>query len=284
MNWQYILKAGPWNVRDKQLYYESTFVSRINDEYYRKFDEAAIDKSVNSMLNGVWEQLQRTQNVDIIPYTRTITIEGESGTPYQIRMASYPDYCKFDVVGSKETPIGYFDIQICVDSARELPYGDILASNILALVNDWTSANRVHTINELLTGTFYTEVHCPFCDEMSNAIPHQEITKEYSCPDCNVFSCILETSDETGEANHNWFRVDTSYHAFTCPICKDELEMLSNGDGYCEKDRFYFSGEERYPLMKLYGELIPSEDYTDLHYDGKNYRYIGEGLEVEEEE
>jgi len=283
MNWQYILKAGPWNVKDKGLYYESTFMSKINPTYYRNFEEAAIEKSVNSMLNNVWADLGG--KVDVVPGRRAITIEGESGTPYEIKMKiSYPDYCKFDVVGSKETPIGYLDVAICIDPAQYLPYGDMLAANILALVNDSGSAARIKTIDAFLNNTYYGGIYCEFCHDNDYEIPDYQFTNEHSCPNCEVFSCRLDISNVEVEVNSQWFQFDTFYHEFTCPICRDEIERLSSGNGYCEKDRLFFVEDRRFPLMRIRGELAASEDFKDLYYQGKSYRYIGDGIDVEEEE
>lgn len=280
MNWQYILKAGPWNVKNMSLYYENTFAARIHPNYYTEFNSDAIDKSVNSMLNGIWANLK---NVDFIPSRRVITIEGESGTPYELWL-NPTDFCKFDVLGSKETPIGYVNALICIDPLQKLPYGDMLGSYLLSLSNDVGSAANVTTLYSFLYEPFYTEVYCNFCRENSHAIPTNELTEDYSCSNCNVFSCMLRPSDEEIDANEKWFVIETYDEKYTCPVCNDELEMFSNMTGYCEKDRLYFIEEDRYPLMRIHGEIAASDDFTDLFYQGQEYRYIGDGIDVEEVE
>ena len=242
------------------------------------------------MLNGVWQSMGNQVDYGY----KSIDVTSHSGNRYTI-ILSPSNYCKFNVKTVKDSPIGDIPVQLCleIDEKGERPYGDILASWILALVNDEESSEDIDTLYDYLHGGYSGEVHCQFCNSGASFYL-EDIPQRFHCEQCNVYSCELEPGEiEPGQTEMN---LDRAYEEYNCPSCNNEVEVSWAGrPGYiaiCHNDRMVITDNgDTWTAMRIDGELHyydirETRDADIVEYEDRLYRYT-DGLDgelVEEEE
>lgn len=291
MKWESILKAGPWGVRNgNEITYNGELATYIQAGYLKDFTIEANIKSVESMLNSVWES-----NKEKLEYNYgNIIITGESGNEYRLPLDD-SGYCKFNVLAEKDTNIGFLDVSICIDIPAEnkKPYGDILATYILALINDNTSSENIDTLDYFLGGWYDSAVECDFCIDVTEFGDIDELQPNFTCGYCGVFSCELEIREGITPGNTT-FELRTYNERFDCPYCGGDVELEYNRGRYavCETDRMIIDTNGHFfAAMRIDGilqtDIEPDADDEEIIiYNNKRYRYTNgiEGELIEGEE
>jgi len=290
MKWYDILKAGPWGYLSKQggygsqITYNGNVVGSIPSLYEQKFSPQANEKSIVSMLNSVWQMMGNK-----VEYAnRSIDVRSHSGHLYTINLFG-TSYCKFDVDTDKDSPIGRIPVRLCIDvgESGERPYGDILASWILTLINDEESAQDIDTLYDFLHGGYIGGVQCQFCNTTAS-FELEDIPERFFCEECNVYSCDLGPGElGPGETEMN---LEREYEEYNCPSCRGDVELFWAGwdnVAICHDERLVATPEGGlYPVMIIdrqltYGELQETDDEDVFEYDTRLYRYT-DGIEAEQ--
>lgn len=293
MKWEDILKAGPWSLLKDVLLYNGQRVVQISHRYLSAFTQEANVRSVDSMLNSVW-----TANEENLRYeTGDIYITGKSGNTYRLAL-DYGRYCKFDVYTTKNTPLGGLGVTICIDVDEKgaRPYGDILATYLLTLIDDTNTAESVDTIETFLNGWYESVVECDFCYHTTEFEDIDQLERSFTCGYCGVFTCDLDFAEEVGAGSTD-VPLETSNEEYNCPYCGGGVEIewvYPQGEKFavCENDTMVIDTAGHYfPAMRIDGELRvdvePDADDEDIIiYEGQRYRYTNgiDGEPVEEEE
>lgn len=291
MKWEGILKAGPWSLLKDVLLYNGQRVVQISARYLSAFTQEANIKSVDSMLNSVW-----AANKENLQYSvGNIFITGKSGNVYRLAV-DYGRYCKFDVHSTIDTAIGELGVNICIDIDEKgaRPYGDILATYLLTLIDDMNTAESVDTLETFLNGWYKAVVECDFCYYSNDFEELDQLEDDFTCGYCRVFSCDLNFAEDVG-AGGDSVELETYNERYDCPYCGGdvEIEWTANGKyAVCENDTMVIDTEGHYfPAMRIDDELKvnvepDADDENIIIYEGQRYRYTNgiEGELIEEEE
>jgi len=292
MKWESILKAGPWSLLEQDLLYNGQRVVQIPARYLSEFTQEANIRSVDSMLNSVW-----TANEEKLEYNvGNILIMGKSGNVYRLDV-DYGRYCKFDVYATADSPIGGLGVNICIDIDEKgaRPYGDILATYLLTLIDDINTAESVDTLETFLNGWYEAVVECDFCYYSNGFDELDQLEDDFTCRHCGVFTCDLNFAEEV-TAGGTSVGLETYNERYNCPYCGGdvEIEWVNHNDKYaiCENDTMVIDKEGHYfPAMRIDGELRvdvepDADDENIIIYEGQRYRYTNgiEGELIEEEE